>query len=436
MTVDRGQAASLSVTVDGVSLAAVPGETVAATLVSHGMLAQGVGKDGEARGHFCGMGVCHDCLVAIDGQSGQRACLAKVTDGMVIGLGKSPAIQILDRALSDVAPRPDAGPVLRSVDVLVVGAGPAGLSAALSAAQAGATVLLVDERPASGGQYYKQAGSPMAAPPDGQMRTGSALIAAVIAAGVVVEGETLAWGVARATEGHLEVSMLRDGVAALVRPAILIIATGAFERPAMVPGWTLPGVMTPGAAQTLLRSYGVRPGKQVVVAGNGPLNLQVARELQRAGAQVALVEAAPAPWTRPAAAARLAVAGPRLAVEGLFTLLAFQRAGGRALFGARLLEVEGQVKAERAMISTGSGDGPSDRTVIPVDAVLAADGFVPAADLARLLGLDMTTDVRGALVVARGDDGATAQPDVFVVGEAGGFGGAHIAAAQGRLAGR
>ena len=436
MTVDRGQAASLSVTVDGLSLAAVPGETVAAALVAHGLLAQGVGKDGGPRGHFCGMGVCHDCLVAIDGRPGQRACLAKVADGMSIQLSDRSTVRIGDGTHADVAPRPDAGPASRSIDVLVVGAGPAGLSAALSAAQAGSSVLLVDERPAAGGQYYKQAGSPMAAPPDGQMRAGAALVESVKAAGVVLEGETLVWGVARATDGGLDVSTMHDGVAGLVRPAILIIATGAFERPAMVPGWTLPGVMTPGAAQTLLRSYGVRPGKKVVVAGNGPLNLQVARELQRAGAQVTLVEAAPAPWSRPAAAARLAIAGPLLALDGLSALLAFRLAGGRALFGARLLEVEGEAKAERAVIATGREGGPSDRTVIPVDAVLVADGFAPAAELARLLGLDMTTDKLGSLVVVRGDDGATAQPDVFVVGEAGGFGGAHIAAAQGGLAGR
>ena len=96
-----------------------------------------------------------------------------------------------------------------------------------------------------------------------------------------------------------------------------MIATGAYERPRMVPGWDLPGVMTTGAAQTLWRSYRTLPGARVIVAGSGPLNLQVALELARGGARLAAVcEAAPAPLARLGSAARLAAAAPGLAARG------------------------------------------------------------------------------------------------------------------------
>ena len=188
--------------------------------------------------------------------------------------------------------------------------------------------------------------------------------------------------------------------------------------------------MTPGAAQTLWRSYGVIPGRRVLIAGNGPLNLQVARELAEAGCEVTVVEAAPAPWTRPMTALRLALADPALALQGLRDLAVLKRAGARLRFNTRLIAVEGQGGCIAALISRY---GVSER--IACDVICASDGFAPAADLARLLGLPFATDNRGELRVERGDDGSTVQPDVFVVGEAGGFGGAHIASAMGTLAG-
>lgn len=425
---ERSAAVGATIFYQGRLIPVVPGETIAAALFASGEIAQGLGKDGRPRGLHCGMGVCHDCLVSVDGRAGVRSCLVKAEDGMRVE--PHSAARIAVAAGVDLARVPEALPA-REVDVLVVGAGPAGLRAALTAAKAGARVLVVDERPAPGGQYFKQAATAAAPLPDAQMRSGAALVDGVRAAGVALEAETLVWGVERREETGLAVSLLRRGEAALVLPRILVIATGAYERPAMVPGWTLPGVMTPGAAQTLLRSYGVTPGRRVLVAGNGPLNIQVARELLSNGTEIVLAEAAPAPWTRPILGARLALASPALAAAGLRDLLMLRAGGARLLFGRRLAAVEGGTRAETAVLQDAAGR----ETRIAIDAVCAADGFLPAADLPRLLGLDFATDATGAMRVVRNDDGSTAQSDVFVIGEAGGFGGAHIASAQGELAG-
>ena len=133
------------------------------------------------------------------------------------------------------------------------------------------------------------------------------------------------------------------------------MATGAFERALPVPGWTLPGVMTTGAAQTLLRSYGVVAGRRVLVTGNGPLNLQLACELRRAGAEVvAVAETArrPAPWAwRPIAT--MAAAGPSLLRQGIGYLRELARQRVAVHWQTALVAVE----QSRSGLDATLGDG-------------------------------------------------------------------------------
>lgn len=419
---------------DGAEIKAKPGDTIAAALIAHGVRGLGTAKNGEPRGIFCGMGVCHDCLVTVDGRASVRSCLTTAVDGMVVE--STPTKPKISTAHSDLAPIPQRALDEEEIEILVVGAGPGGLSAALAAAEAGARVLIVDERPAPGGQYYKQPAAGSVFPPaalDAQSLAGADLIARVRDRGVEIRNEALIWGAFREQE-RLVIGVLRRGRANYLLPRIIIIATGAFEQPAVFPGWTLPGVMTTGACQTFLRSYGVSPGKSVLVAGNGPLNFQVATELAKAGATVVgVAETAPAPWSRPAASVALMAADPTLALVGTRHLANLRRRGISIKWQHRLIRVEGNGRAERAVLADSSGREHQ----FAVDAVCVTEGFAPANELARLLGCDHTVPATGftRLEIIRDDAGATSQPDVFVVGEAGGFGGAHIAMAQGRLAG-
>jgi NADPH-dependent 2,4-dienoyl-CoA reductase/sulfur reductase-like enzyme len=141
-------AAPVGITFDGRPIPALPGETLAAALSAAGILAYRQTPSGAPRGLWCGMGACFDCLVTIDGRANQRACLAKVVPGMAVESASPPR-----GAPLAPEPAPRAGEV--RCDVLVVGAGPAGLSAAIAAAEAGCTVRLLDERDAPGGQYLK-----------------------------------------------------------------------------------------------------------------------------------------------------------------------------------------------------------------------------------------------------------------------------------------
>ena len=428
----------LSITFNGRALEARAGETVLAALVAHGQIAQCTGKDGAPRGAFCGMGVCHDCLVTIDGQASQRACMIKARDGQTVVSQKAGAFDV-GSSLADLAALPVQDLPVESVDVVIVGAGPGGLAAANAAASHGVRCLVLDERPAPGGQYFKQPASGLTPRHgDAQFADGARLIDEARQSGAEIRSETLVWGAERGEDSQFDISILTKGVAGVLRARQLIIATGAIERPLPIPGWTLPGVMTTGAMQTLARSYGVAAGQRVLIAGNGPLNLQVALELLSGGVEVvAVAEAAPQPLMRPLNATRLIAADPALARKGMAMTAQMARAGVPLLHGYILSEVTGATCAKTAVLSRLRGDGTVDRgrnRTFNIDAVAMGYGFSPANDLARLLGCRHA--VRGGVLdVERDDAGATSVAGLRVIGEAGRFGGAHVAMAQGMLAG-
>lgn len=415
------------VTVEGVAREAIAGESVAS------LLAGEAGESGEGQRHdlFCGMGVCHECLVTIDGRLGERACMTKVRDGMRIERQASrPQLASDDLVKLSAAPRALSQ---LTMDVLVIGAGPAGLAAAEAAAEAGAKVTIVDERALAGGQFFKQPATSAARSiyaKDAQAQAGAALVDRVRNLGVSLLTDVLVWGGDVGEGGALRIACLGPEGVFYCAPRYLVIATGAYERPRPFPGWTLPGVMTAGAAQTFLRAYGRLPGKRVLIAGNGPLNLQVAKEIIGAGGTVvALAEEAKAPWHRPIPSTKLALANPAVAIRGLWQVGGLVTARVPLLWRSALVSVEGSERAERAMVHTPAGPRWFD-----VEAVLIGGGFVSSNELPRLLGCSHE-EVAGGFIVKCGPGGATSVPGVHVVGEAARFAGATVALAEGRRAG-
>lgn len=429
----------VDITFDGEPLRAVEGESLGAALTAAGKLALRHDKDGISHGLYCGMGACFECLVTVDGRASQRACLTKVAAGMRVE-SQPDRVPLSDPEARALTSGPPGQIPVREVEILVLGAGPAGLAAAREAASMGAEVVVVDERPQPGGQFYKQPASARASVDpsamDRQSREGRRLIEEVAAAGVEFLSQATVWG---AFPGH-EIGVIREDGATCFRASQIILATGACERPVPVPGWTLPGVMMTGAAQTLQRSYGVAPGQRVLVAGNGPLNLQVAAELTRMGCRVvAVAETAPPPgpgrW-RSALAASLH--SPSLMADGAHYLATLMRARVPVLYRHVLVEAKGEGRVERAAVARMDGTG---RAVVgterwfEVDTVCTGYGFLPAVELSRLLGCRHRCDATGALVAERDANGETDIPGLFVAGDCGGIEGARAAIAQGALAG-
>jgi hypothetical protein len=312
LRVSRGFARAgepVAFTCDGAAIEGLAGESLAASLVAAGRNAFHPNGASAPRGLFCGMGVCRECLVSVDAEPNVRACMTRLEAGIHVELQTLAGAPVARIARADEA--------IEAPDVLVIGGGPAGLSAALAAAQAGARVCLLDERSSLGGQYFKQLAPShrFAAAPDRQFREGLALLEAVRAAGVQCQTDATVWA---AFPGP-ELAALIGGQRFLFRPKRLVLATGAFERGVPMPGWTLPGCMTTGAAQTLIRVNRIAPGRRVVVAGNGPLNWQLAVELLAAGVEVAAVAEAAARFSLAGwpSLARMFAADPLRTLEGV-----------------------------------------------------------------------------------------------------------------------
>ncbi|RPI54887.1 MAG: FAD-dependent oxidoreductase, partial [Chloroflexi bacterium] len=190
-----------------------------------------------------------------------------------------------------------------TTEIAVVGAGAAGLMAALEARQAGARVTVVDENQSPGGQLFKQLhkffGSKAHRAGVRGFRIGEELLAESTGAGVDVLLNAVCWGLFApaladgAGEGK-NLALRRGAKSELLHFEKLILATGAQENALTFPGWTLPGVMGAGAAQTLMNIHRVVPGKRVLMVGAGNVGLIVSYQLLQAGAEVvAVIEGLP-----------------------------------------------------------------------------------------------------------------------------------------------
>ena len=326
--------------------------------------------------------------------------------------------------------------------LVVVGGGPAGISAARTAAAAGLRVVLVDERPSLGGQIYKQPGpgftvtEPSAM--DRQFRAGRALIDSLVGHGVEVLLRTSVLSV----EGT-DVVLLTEGEhARTVAVEKLVLAPGAHDRPVVFPGWTLPGVITAGGLQTLAKTQRVLPGGRILFAGSGPVALAFPAQLAGYGADiVAALEAGPTPRARRSAARRGRGARQRLAAARRRAATARRCCAGRipVRYGRIVVAAAGEGRLEQVTHAAVDAQWrilPGTEEVVPVDALCLGYGFVPSVELLRLVGCEFDYDENlGGAIVRRDEWLRTTVPDVYAAGDGTGVEGSSVAVDEGVLAG-
>ncbi len=315
-------------------------------------------------------------------------------------------------------------------DLVIIGAGPAGLAAASQAAKLGLSVTVLDEQLHAGGQIYRdvdQASPSRAKILGGDYTDGRRLTEGLRKSGV----EHISGAVVWAIEDEFRISYTCQGRGAQIEADRILLATGALERPMPIPGWTLPGVMTAGAGQILLKQSGI-VAQRAVLVGAGPLLYLIAAQMVRAGKPpAAMIET----QTRGDMIRGLrhlggALRGWRYMAKGLRLLAEIKRAKVPRYTGATEIGIEGDSKAE---IVTFTHKGRTHRTAC--ETVFLHHGVVANTQAARSLGIPHSWDVAQESFVPELDDwGQSDVAGVFIAGDGAGIGGAKAAEYAGRLA--
>lgn len=309
---------------------------------------------------------------------------------------------------------------MKRYELIVIGAGPAGLSAAILGAKAGMRVIVFDENARPGGQLFKQIhkffGSKEHKAKIRGFRIGDMLLAEAEEAGVMVRLNATVLGIfpeKRVTVrcgDHIE-QYSGDNI---------VVATGASENMVLFKGWTLPGVIGAGAAQTLMNLHGVQPGQKVLMVGSGNVGLVVSYQLMQAGCEVtALIDAAPRVGGYGVHAAKVTRYGVPFYMRHTIV-----RAKGKD-------QVEGAVIAE---VDDKFQPIPGTEKHLDIDTICLAVGLSPMSQVLRMSGCEIL-DTPGGLVPKTNAYGETSIPGLFAAGDVAGIEEASSAMIGGRIAG-
>ncbi|MFJ6415793.1 FAD-dependent oxidoreductase [Paeniglutamicibacter sp. NPDC091659] len=335
-------------------------------------------------------------------------------------------------------------------DVAVIGAGPAGLAAAVAAAERGAKVVVLDAGAQPGGQFWRHRPESVIPEPDGHGHHGwktyldlRARFDAAASRGLLrYLPNTQVWMTEREDAGRfvLRLTPATGTVieAATVRADKLVSCTGGYDRQLPLPGWELPGVMAAGGIQAFIKANGTLPGKRFVVAGTGPFLLPVAANIAEAGGKVVAVceSASLANWLPHLGAAS---GVPGKALEGAEYAGVFAKHRIRYRTRTVVTEVLGESSASSVRIAKVDADGAviagTEQLLQDVDVVGFGWGFTPQIELAVALGAETRIDADGSLVCVVDGRQASNVPGLYLAGEVTGVGGAVLAVAEGLVAG-
>lgn len=327
-----------------------------------------------------------------------------------------------------------------SFDLIIVGGGPAGMSAAVQAANLGLSVALVDERATLGGQIYKQLGLGFRVKDEAKMGreyvAGRGMITEIEKQKIDVYLQTSAVSI----EGTRIVIVHEGEKAQTLSGRRILLAPGAHDRPVAFPGWTLPGVITAGGAQTLVKTQRVVPGERILFAGSGPLALAFPAQLKKYGANVTMaLEAGKAPGIAVMARLLLASRGNvRLLLDALKYRWLLMKHRVPLHYKRIIVEVGGRERVEYAIHARVDKEWrpiPGTEERIAVDTVCIGYGFFPSIELFRLAGCQFSYDENlGGPTVVADSWGRTSNEEVFAAGDGTGVEGVYVAVAKGTLA--
>lgn len=308
---------------------------------------------------------------------------------------------------------------MKNYDLIVVGAGPAGLSAAIEGGKAGMKTIVFDENARPGGQLFKQIhkffGSKEHQAKERGINIGKKLLKEAEDAGVEVKLNSPVTGIFR----NNNVGVFTDGMIQSFYANNIVVATGASERTLPFEGWTLPGVIGAGAAQTLINLYGVKPGQRVLMVGSGNVGLVVSYQLLQAGIDVvAVIDAAPKVSGYGVHAAKIA----RMGVPFYLSHTIEKAVGTDHVEGVDIVEVDSKWQKVEG-----------SEKHFNVDIICVAVGLNPMSQLVRMTGAEMKD--AGGLVPVVDEFGETTVPGLYAAGDVSGIEEASSAMIGGHIAG-
>ncbi|MFT5503351.1 MAG: NADPH-dependent 2,4-dienoyl-CoA reductase/sulfur reductase-like enzyme [Gammaproteobacteria bacterium] len=328
---------------------------------------------------------------------------------------------------------------MMSPDVLVVGAGPAGMSAALALNAAGARVRVVDEQPGPGGQIYRAIDQvydhrPQDLPLYGpDYARGRELTRRFLETEIDFSCGTTVWDISN-KNGTPGVGLVQGDVASYVYPRHIILATGAMERPTPFPGWTLPGVMTVGAAQTLFKESALMPDSQPVIVGSGPLIYLFVKQMIAAGCKPALIlDTGPdsVPVSRWSDLIQATFQNFGALYKGWHWMREIKQAGVKRIADVTALSARGDQRLESIEYRLNN-----QSFQIKTDLLLVHDGVIPNSHLAFAADCEHRwNSVQRYWAPVINPQGLSSQPDISIVGDSAGIAGADSAACSGRVVG-
>lgn len=328
--------------------------------------------------------------------------------------------------------------IKQNYELLIVGAGPAGLACAASAAESGVDVAVIDEQKQPGGQIYRNIGAvsaPLADLLGKDYTRGYELLERFQNSGAQAIQDASVWYL----DEQLQTGILVDGESYFIDSQQLLLAGGAQERPMPIPGWQLPGVMTAGAGQTLLKSAAMLPEDGVVLAGNGPLLLLLAWQYLNAGVCIqALIDTTPKGiFNKALAKLPKAWAASDYLLKGLQLKAAIKRAGVPVYKHASNLHIHGKTAIESLSFEApASSKNAQQRHHLQTSVLMLHQGVIPNLRLPMAAGCQTCWDELQQCWVAEVNEwGQSSVQQVMIAGDSAHIGGARVAELQGHLCG-